>query len=67
MNLWDFGIYIWNDLSKYMGQWDENKISGIGVYSWLDGRMYNGEWKEDKLHWQVIRVQTNIHFCEFNI
>lgn len=44
-----FGIYIWNDQSKFIGQWVENKISGIGIYSWLDGRMYKGEWKDNNM------------------
>ena len=44
-----FGIYIWNDKSKFVGQWYENKISGIGIYSWLDGRMYKGEWKDNNM------------------
>ena len=49
-------------------------IHGKGTYEWADGRRYDGEWKKVRWRmegrqaaWQVIRVQTNIHFCDFNI
>lgn len=38
------GTYMWNDNSKYTGDWFENKINGYGVYEWPDGRRYEGEW-----------------------
>ena len=44
------GTYTWNDGSKYVGNWVENKICGFGVYSWLDGRKYEGEWLNNNMH-----------------
>ena len=42
-----FGTYQWKDGSKYVGSWDDNKITGIGIYEWLDGRSYQGEWSKN--------------------
>ena len=39
-----------------MGDWKENKISGIGVYSWLDGRRYEGEWLENNMEGMGIYI-----------
>ena len=39
-----------------MGDWKENKISGIGVYSWLDGRRYEGEWHENNMEGMGIYI-----------
>ena len=44
------GAYIWNDGSKYNGEWFENKINGRGVYEWPDGRRYDGDWKDNNMH-----------------
>ena len=41
----DLGVDKWADCSKFEGQWEVNKISGLGVYSWIDDRQYKGDSK----------------------
>ena len=43
-------------MSKYTGDWRENKISGIGVYAWLDGRRFEGEWIENNMEGMGIYI-----------
>ena len=54
LNLWDFGVYEWNDGRRYEGEWRDNKMDGEGVFTWSHGRRYEGEWKDDKQHWHNI-------------
>ena len=54
LNLWDFGIYEWNDGRVYNRQWKNNKMHGRGIFDWPDKRRYEGEWKDDKQHWHNI-------------
>ena len=41
------GIYIWNDGSKYIGDWKNNIKEGKGTYYWTDGGKYVGDWKNN--------------------
>ncbi|MCB1173797.1 MAG: hypothetical protein KDK39_09540 [Leptospiraceae bacterium] len=37
------GTYVWEDGSKYVGQWKEGQRSGNGTYLWASGDKYAGE------------------------
>ena len=41
-----FGTQIWNDLSKYEGEWKDNQFNGFGIYYFPDGKKYLGEWEK---------------------
>jgi hypothetical protein len=43
-----FGIKIWRDSSKYMGDWVAGKMTGYGEMRWADGRRYVGEWLDNR-------------------
>ncbi|CDW81172.1 morn repeat protein [Stylonychia lemnae] len=45
-----FGIQIWPDGSKYVGQWSRGKAGGYGRFILADGDVYEGEWRDDKAH-----------------
>eukprot|EP00347_Sterkiella_histriomuscorum_P008950 403343115 len=45
-----FGIQIWPDGSKYVGQWLRSKANAYGRFILADGDVYEGEWKDDKAH-----------------
>ena len=45
-----FGVQIWPDGSKYIGQWHLGKASGFGRFILADGDAYQGEWVGDKAH-----------------
>ena len=40
--------YIWDDGTKYVGEWQNNKINGQGTMTWPDGAKYVGEWQDDE-------------------
>ena len=40
-----YGTQIWDDKSKYEGEWKDNEFSGYGIYYFPDGRKYIGEWE----------------------
>ena len=61
LNLWDFGIYQWNDGRRYEGEWRNNKMDGEGVFTWSDGRRMEG--RQTTL--AQYSVQTNINFSLF--
>ena len=42
------GIQIWEDGSKYIGYWKEDKACGKGKLYHPDGDIYDGEWLNDK-------------------
>ena len=44
------GIYIWNNKSKYEGEWKNDCIHGYGIYYFSDGRKYIGEWKNNYMN-----------------
>jgi hypothetical protein len=43
-----FGRYSWDDGSKYVGEWKDDKFDGQGTYNYGDGNKYFGEWKDGK-------------------
>jgi hypothetical protein len=43
-----FGIKVWRDSSKYMGEWVNGKMTGYGEMRWADGRRYAGEWHSNR-------------------
>ena len=45
-----FGIKIWRDSSKYMGDWTAGKMTGYGEMRWADGRRYVGDWHDNRCH-----------------
>jgi hypothetical protein len=34
----------------FIGEWQDNKITGRGMYTWPDGRKYEGEWLNNNMH-----------------
>lgn len=45
-----FGVYVWNDGSKYTGYWMNNAANGFGKLEHEDGETYEGNWLNDKAH-----------------
>jgi peptidoglycan hydrolase-like protein with peptidoglycan-binding domain len=42
------GTYNWPNGDKYMGNWEEGKMTGQGTYTWADGSIYHsGLWKDN--------------------
>ena len=37
-----YGTIIYEDKSKYCGNWKNNAKEGEGEYTWSDGRIYKG-------------------------
>ena len=46
------GIYTYDDGSKYVGEWKDDKQHGQGTYTWPSGDTYIGEYKDNKKHGQ---------------
>ena len=44
------GTQKYTDGRIFMGNFKNDKKSGIGIYLWQDGRAYNGGWKDGKQH-----------------
>ena len=40
-----YGILIYKDGSKYIGEFNKGLYNGQGTYKWPDGKKYVGEWK----------------------
>jgi len=41
---------LWNDKSKYCGEWENNVISGYGIFYFNDNRVYKGEWNNSMMN-----------------
>jgi len=41
-------LYLWENGTKYMGEWKDGKKYGQGTYTWSYGTKYEGEWKDGK-------------------
>ena len=39
-------LYIWENGSRYVGEWKDGKKHGQGTYIKPEGRKYVGEWKD---------------------
>ncbi|MDA8820745.1 trypsin-like peptidase domain-containing protein [Planktomarina temperata] len=46
------GTYTYDDGSKYVGEWKDDKQHGQGTYTWPGGDTYIGEHKDNKKHGQ---------------
>jgi hypothetical protein len=44
------GVFIWNDGSKYEGNWSNDKCNGFGRYISCCGDVYIGQWLNGKWH-----------------
>ena len=45
-------LYLWENGTKYMGEWKDGEFHGQGTMTYHDGRKYVGEWKNGKRHGQ---------------
>ena len=43
-----YGSVLWNDGSKYEGEWHEGKPNGKGKLILENGDTYEGDWKDDQ-------------------
>ena len=41
-----YGTQIWNDSSKYEGEWKDDQYDGYGIYCFPNGKKYSGEWEK---------------------
>ena len=39
-------LYIWENGTRYMGEWKDGKKHGQGTFTFPDGEIYEGEWKD---------------------
>ena len=53
------GILLWEDKSKYQGQWDQDKPNGKGKFIYPDGDYYIGDWKNGKVNGKGKFVHLN--------
>lgn len=44
------GTYIYKNLNKYTGKWQDGKRHGRGSFYYIDGEQYSGNWQEDRRH-----------------
>ena len=44
------GLFIWNDGSRYQGEYQNDEKNGKGKLIWPDGRAWKGMWKNGKMH-----------------
>jgi len=45
-------LYLWENGTKYMGEWKDGKRHGQGNMTYHDGRKYVGEWKDGERNGQ---------------
>jgi len=41
-----YGTYVWENGSKYKGEWRNGEMHGLGTLTWTTGGVYKGEWKD---------------------
>ena len=45
-----YGIFVWNNGDKYVGEWRNGEKHGHGISYYSDGDKYDGEWRDDQKH-----------------
>ena len=45
-----FDKYVWDDGTKYVGDWRDGNFNGQGTLTYANGDRYIGEWKNGKKH-----------------
>jgi len=45
-------LYLWENGTKYMGEWKDGKRHGQGNMTYHDGSKFVGKWKDGKKHGQ---------------
>ena len=45
-----FDKYLWDDGTKYVGDWQDATFNGQGTLSYSNGDRYVGEWQDGKKH-----------------
>ena len=47
---WDncYGTYTWDDGTKYVGAWKNDKKHGFGTYTYADGYIEVGQYENDE-------------------
>jgi hypothetical protein len=51
---------VYEEGSKYDGEWKDDKKHGKGVYVYEEGSKYDGEWKDDKKHGKGVMVYKGV-------
>ena len=51
-------LYIWENESRYVGEWKDGKKHGQGTYTSKDGEKFVGEWKDDE-EWNITEYNKN--------
>ena len=46
------GVYHWACGDEYVGEFYEDKASGVGTYTWVSGHEYIGDYLDDQRHGQ---------------
>jgi len=52
-------LYIWENGSRYVGEWKDGKKHGQGTFTSPDGDKYVGEFKDGKFHGQGTWTSTD--------
>jgi hypothetical protein len=55
-----YGEEVWEDQSKYIGNYKGGMKHGKGKYYWPDGSCYDGEWTENKINGKVLLLAKSI-------
>lgn len=57
------GEYRFKDKSVYIGEFDNNEITGIGSKTYANGKMYKGQWKIGMYHGRgMLKFSKNDHY-----
>jgi len=52
-------LYLWENGTKYMGEWKDGKRHGQGNMTYHDGSKFVGKWKDGKKHGQGTFIYYN--------
>jgi hypothetical protein len=53
-----FGIFIWPDNRKYIGDFQKDKRHGFGIFIWPDAKVYYGYWSNSKQQGKGIIINS---------